>query len=248
MRYLRGIYFWLQFWIVTTICFSISALSRFFLILRQKPFDGKAGHTAAILWGKWVVAMMPTWRVDVLDKEKLKSIPEPFVIVANHQSMSDIWIIYFLNMQFRWLSKASVFKVPLVGQAMKWAGYVPVERGNKESHKIAMEKSRDWLKKGVSMFFFPEGTRSVDGNMRTFKLGAFHLAKECHAPIVPLMLEGARDLMEKGSWIPGRAHVTIQVLDPITDVEKFDAQELANLTQEKIKSALDHFRKLRNDK
>jgi 1-acyl-sn-glycerol-3-phosphate acyltransferase len=155
---------------------------------------------------------MPGWRVTVKGVENVPPEGQAAVLVANHESMADIWGMFFLKTQFRWLSKASVFKIPMVGPAMKWAGYVPIERGERASHSNAMTAAADRLKMGLKMFYFPEGTRSSDGQIKPFKMGAFRLAQEAQVPVVPIAIHGAAELMTKGSGLPGRSHVHIIVL------------------------------------
>jgi len=162
-----------------------------------------------------MIRFMPGWRVTVDGSEYLPQDGQPMVVVANHESMSDIWAMYYLGIQFRWLSKESVFKVPMVGQAMQWAHYVPIKRGSRESASMAMEESAARVRQGLSMFFFPEGTRSRDGVMKPFKSGAFKLAQNEQVPILPVAIHGAGDLLPKGSWMPGEARVRIKVLPPL---------------------------------
>ena len=160
------------------------------------------------------------------------------VIVANHESMSDIWAMYYLGVQFRWLSKAEVFRMPVVGHVMKYADYVPVERGNKNSHLNAMKLSADRLDEGLCMFFFPEGTRSKDGKIKDFKNGAFRLARDTNTAVLPIAIHGAGDLMRKGSLVPNPAHVKVKILPPIPGPdESTDLGAYASNVREKIISA-----------
>ena len=135
-------------------------------------------------------------------------------MVSNHASAVDIWAVFMTECQFRWLSKAEVFRIPVIGTAMRWAGYVPIKRGEKASYSVAMDQSSDWLRQGVSMIFFPEGTRSVDGKLRPFKSGAFRLAEKADVPILPIALIGTNELLEKRSIVPKPATVTIRILPP----------------------------------
>jgi 1-acyl-sn-glycerol-3-phosphate acyltransferase len=118
---------------------------------------------------------------------------------------------------------------------MRWAGYVPIRRGDKDSHGVAMQAAKERLHAGIAMFFFPEGTRSVDGRIKEFKTGAFRLAVENNVPIVPIALKGAGNLLPKGSWKPGRAHVSIKVLPPIAP--SADIHALAIQARERIIAA-----------
>jgi 1-acyl-sn-glycerol-3-phosphate acyltransferase len=172
-------------------------------------------HGLASCWAQSIIALTPGWKVRVVGWENLPKENEKAVYVANHESAADIFVIYLIKTQFRWLSKASVFKIPLIGFSMRWAGYVPIIRGERNSHEDALAKSADWLQQGVPMLFFPEGTRSETGDLRPFKLGAFKLAEENEAPIVPIVLVGTRQLLKKKSFCPGSASVIVQILPPM---------------------------------
>lgn len=88
---------------------------------------------------------------------------------------------------------------------MAWCGYIPINRGDPTSHKEALAKAARWLQMGTPMFFFPEGTRSHDGTLKPFKVGAFKIADENGVSVVPIAIKGAKDLLPKGSAVPGKA-------------------------------------------
>ncbi len=169
-------------------------------------------HSMAIRWAKSIIFLTPGWKVRVEGCENLPRKDQACVFVANHESATDIFVTYYIGSQFRWLSKAEVFKVPMIGLSMKWAGYVGIKRGQKQSHIKALEESAEWLKKGIPMLFFPEGTRSETGELRPFKIGAFKLADEQNVTVVPIVLHGTRHLLKKHSATPGTANVTVKIL------------------------------------
>jgi len=213
IQWIRTTYFWVAGVTVTFFCYVLCIVPTFLSLFTDKYQHGKGIHRIASFWGRTIIQMMPGWKIEVTGKENLPADGEPVVIVANHESMSDIWAMYYLGIQFRWLSKDSVFKIPMVGHAMKWAGYIPITRGNKGSHIEAMRQSADRLKKGIPMFFFPEGTRSEDGVIKEFKIGAFKLARDLQASVLPIAIHGAADLMRKGSSHPSmRATVRLKIL------------------------------------
>jgi len=202
--------------LITTIAYSVI----FVLIpldwIRGKR-DGRIPHAIAGWWSRTIFALIPGWRVEVSGTENIPPANQPCVIVANHESMTDIWVIYFLGMQFRWLGKESIFRIPLVGHAMRRAGYIPIHRGERSSHQTALRDSKERILSGFSMFFFPEGTRSETAELRPFKIGAFKLARDTGVPILPIVLKGAGALLKKGSAVPRAATVRVQVLPMIAD-------------------------------
>ena len=207
---------------LTMVFIPLIYLCQFCIVFCKRPRDGRLIHSLSNKWGSLVIRLTPGWSVNILGQEHLPRENEgskkgPMVIVANHQSMADIWVACMLGLQFRWISKVEMFRIPFFGTAMKWAGYIAVDRGNRSSHIKAIKESEERLKNGISMFFFPEGTRSMTGEIGAFKTGAFRLAKTLNVPVLPIWLEGTRDLMVKGSWIPGHARVVIHVLPAVCD-------------------------------
>lgn len=212
MRYLKAVYFWIMAFLVTVVMWNACALRHLVVLTLRQRRDGRALHHLASIWGRTILRLMPGWKVVIEGREHLPPEDQAMVVVANHESMSDIWAMYYLGIQFRWLAKEEVFRIPCIGLAMHWAGYVPILRGNRESSAIAMRQGAARLRLGIPMFFFPEGTRSTNGVIRPFKLGAFKLAQDAQVPVLPVVIHGAGDLLPKHSWIPGRATVRIRVL------------------------------------
>jgi 1-acyl-sn-glycerol-3-phosphate acyltransferase len=168
-------------------------------------------HKIAEMWAKCLMKANPWWKYSLKNPHLLPPMGKPVVFVANHQSQTDILALYLLGVQFRWLSKESMFKIPILGSAMRRIGYIGVVRGDPKSQVNCMRQAGDRLQSGLSMCFFPEGTRSKSGELLTFKAGAFRLAKEYQVPIVPVSLVGTRRMLPKGSMLPNFAHVKLVV-------------------------------------
>ncbi len=217
IRIALSLYFWAFFLFLTM---GVSLLIIFIGFCNRLFFKGRRrsdrlAHNVANFWGHWAFKSVPGWEVHIEGIEHLDQKNEPYVITCNHESMADIWAAYLLNTQFRWIAKDSLFKLPIVGPAMREVGYVSLARGHRDSHSEAIEQSRQILRQGTNMFFFPEGTRSTDG-IKRFKVGAFKLAKEENRPILPVVIHGAAVLLPKKSWlIATKARVDIAVLEPI---------------------------------
>lgn len=212
MKVLGVLWFWLTFAGITVVLFCGVLLSRLFTPFLSKQKSSDIAHWFACTWARAIFFANPGWSYSVEGKETLED--KPSVYVGNHQSAGDIIALLAMGTRFRWLSKEAVFKAPLIGPAMTWAGYVPIQRGNPNSHKEAMEKSAERLREGVSMAFFPEGTRSEDGRLKPFKTGAFRLADQENVPIQPLVIQGTKELVRKGSRAPQRSHVRVRILPP----------------------------------
>ncbi len=163
-----------------------------------------------------------------------------YVVVANHQSNADAFLLSYLPWDMRWIAKRELFGVPVVGWLLRLSGDIPVRRGDRESAERMHEQARDTLERGLSVMIFPEGTRSRDGHLQPFKDGAFRLAIEAHAPVLPIVVRGTRDCMPKDSRWLGEARASARVLEPIDtrDLGPGDVGRLRDRVHARIAEAL----------
>ena len=155
-----------------------------------------------------------------------------YVIVLNHNTVVDIPALYYLPLNFRWVSKREVFRVPFFGQFLVLHGDICIDRGRAaEAMEQLLRKGRQWLSRGASIAIFPEGTRSKDGEIHRFKAGAFALAKEAGVPILPVVLHGTPTLLRRNLLFNWRNRITLQVLPPVS-AERVAATEQHVLMEE----------------
>lgn len=159
----------------------------------------------------------------------------PYVVVSNHESFTDILLISHLPWEMKWLSKAELFRIPLMGWLMYLAGDVPVKRGFGPSAVEAMARCREILSRKVSVMIFPEGTRSRTLELLPFKDGAFRLAIDAGVPILPLALHGTGPALRKHDWRIGRSTAVVEVLQPV---------ETAGLTPEDVAALKERVRSM----
>jgi 1-acyl-sn-glycerol-3-phosphate acyltransferase len=181
------------------------------------PIDPKRRllHQFTCFWASLYSWFNPAWRVHVEGRERIRR-DATYVMVANHQSLLDILVLFRLFVHFKWISKIENFRIPCIGWNMRLNGYVPLRRGDKQSIGEMMAASARVLDEGSSIMMFPEGTRSPDGRLRAFKHGAFTLAQGCGCPILPILIEGtANALPKRGFVLQGRHAIRIRVLDEI---------------------------------
>lgn len=171
--------------------------------------------------GRWfrraavtVTRLNPFWKFRTTGVE-IHDPRRPYVAVANHESFADIFLLSHLPWEMKWMSKDAIFRIPVMGWMMRMAGDVMVSRGDPASRARAMAEARDRLKKKVSVMIMPEGTRSGGGELLKFHDGAFRLAIEMGAPILPIAVAGTRAAISKGSWMVGRARAVARVLPPV---------------------------------
>jgi 1-acyl-sn-glycerol-3-phosphate acyltransferase len=226
MRLLKGILNFLlwTFFIVTSLVLFIGA----FLIWLLTFFwdsNRKILQQYSCFWSSIYIWANPFWSVHTSGKKNVNP-HKVYVMVSNHKSLLDILVLFRSFLHFKWVSKASMFKAPLLGWNMKLNGYIPIKRGDPQSRDKCMEDCKRWLKKGSSVLFFPEGTRSKDGTMGKFKLGAFRLALETGTDVLPILILGSEKAVPKHSAkLTTKAHMKIQLLPPIS-VKDYDIRRI----------------------
>ena len=161
------------------------------------------------------VTLNPLWDFRV-SGHHVRDPRRPYVAVSNHESLADIFLISHVPWEMKWLSKDSIFRIPLMGWMMRMAGDISVTRSDRSSRADALNQCRDRLSRRVSVMIFPEGTRSRTSELLPFKDGAFRLAVDTGAPILPMAVSGTRSAMPKGSLVFGRARAEVRVLEPIS--------------------------------
>lgn len=160
----------------------------------------------------------------------------PYVVVSNHQSNADIPLISTLPWDMKWVAKAELFRVPVVGWMMRLAGDIPVDRGDRRSRVLVLRRAQHYLARRCSVMFMPEGTRSKDGRVRPFQDGAFRLAIEAGVPVLPLAIDGTQHALPTHGWQFGAADCRVHVLDPIetTGLAPTDAPALRERVRQSI--------------
>lgn len=209
---------------------ALDTLFVFMIIAILKPFDwnGKITYRIANFWGKSIVRCNPFWRIQISGRNHIKK-NTGYVLVANHTSLADIVCLYCLGKNFKWIAKASLFKIPFFGWTMSLLGYIPLRRGEHGSIRDSFQEAQRWLEKDVSVLFFPEGTRSRSGALGEFKNGAFKLAILTQKPIVPIVIRGTGEALSKGeATMASKISGSLKVLPPI-EVSHYKPEEYEEL-------------------
>jgi 1-acyl-sn-glycerol-3-phosphate acyltransferase len=180
------------------------------------PFDRNRAIAGRLLrlCGAFVSRSFPFWRIRI--EGRWPAGRQAYVVVANHQSFLDIFLLSNMPHEMKWVAKRSLFKIPWIGWAFWMVGDIAVERGDASSAAEVMAKAKDYLTHGMHVMLFPEGTRSRDGKMLPFKAGAFKLAVDAGVPILPIAVSGTAQGMPKGSpWVrPSR--LVVRILEPVS--------------------------------
>ena len=201
MRFLRSVFFYVVLFLSTMIL-------------------GTSAVIGSFLSGAWPVFMARKWgsanlwaagvKVTLAGTENINS--GPYILVSNHQGWFDIFAaLGKLPIEFSWLAKEELFKIPFLGHAMSSAGYIPIDRGDPRKALASMNRVAERVRQGTSVYVFPEGTRSAGGVMMDFKKGAFALAVKSGQPILPISISGSYRILPKDSWMiyPGEIRFSI---------------------------------------
>ena len=193
--------------------------------------------------GKLMTTLNSAWQIRV-DGVTAQELSHPYVVVCNHQSMVDIPIVCCLPWEMKWIAKAELFKIPVLGWLMYLAGDIRVDRRDKSSRARVMVSARQYLRDRCSVMFFPEGTRSRDGRLRAFTDGAFRLAIVAQVPVLPLVVDGTRGALPKHSWKFSPAEIRLRVLEPVdtNGLKTEDTAALRDRVHEIIARQLDDWR------
>jgi 1-acyl-sn-glycerol-3-phosphate acyltransferase len=200
------IYVWVIF---ATLFFSLLAI-----VTSLVTRTGNPVHRVGRMWSRSILAVSGI-RVAVSGLERIDP-DRPYIFMSNHQSNFDIPVLLaHLPVQFRWLAKAELFNIPVFGRAMRGAGYISIDRADREAAFKSLGEASETIRKGVAVMIFPEGTRSLDGMLRPFKKGGFVLAVDAGVPIVPVAIRGTYAIMPKRTWIIRPREVAVDVGEPI---------------------------------
>ncbi|MGD8264441.1 MAG: lysophospholipid acyltransferase family protein [Desulfobacterales bacterium] len=195
--------------VLETLFFGIIAMGISFFTRTGNPV-----HLVARLWARSILFVS---RIKVTVNGLSNVDPsKSFIYMSNHQSNFDIPVLLaYIPGQFRWLAKAELFKIPIFGHGMRGAGYISIDRFNRDSAFQSIDQAAKKIKGGVSVMIFPEGTRSKDGRIRPFKKGGFIMALNSGVPIVPVIVRGTWPIMSKDSLRINRGNVYLDIKQPI---------------------------------
>lgn len=175
---------------------------------------GNMPHLWARAWAKTILWVSRV-KVTVKGTEHIEA-NRSYIYMVNHQSNFDIPILLGrLPVQFRWLAKAELFKIPVFSRAMRGCGYISIDRSNRKSAFHSIDMAAKTVRKGTSVLMFPEGTRSRDGEIQPFKKGGFVLAVDAGVPVIPVVINGTFPIMPKNSLTIRPQPVVMNILKPI---------------------------------
>lgn len=192
----------------------------------------------------WSAALVRYAQIGI-DVIGLEHVPdgEAFVVMSNHRSHYDIPVLFqaLRPRRLRMVAKAELFRVPIWAGAMRAAGFVEVNRSNRIAAMRSLERARDAIRAGTSIWIAPEGTRGSGAELGSFKKGGFHLAVGAEARILPLSVLGTeRILPARGTHVTDGERVTVRVGAPVDprDYAERDLKLLMAAVRERIVEGL----------
>lgn len=222
------------YWVFVVLTMPVWFVGALAVLLLTVAFDRRrlVLHLYSCAWASFYIVSNPLWSERFFGRERL-----PWkggaVLVANHLSLLDILVLYGLFRPFKWVAKAELFKVPVVGWNMWINDYVPIRRGERESIRRMMDHCRTHLARGTPVLIFPEGTRSADGRLQAFKDGAFRLAFEAGCPVIPIAVSGTAEALPKhGLTMRQRMRAEVRVLEPIRPQDHTSVAALRDAVRE----------------
>lgn len=236
----------LLYYIFTLLQVTILFIVSIIVLALTYPFDKSRRWVhecsrciCALLYGVPPLMRRTIDGVENIDKNKA------YVMVMNHNSGFDIFAAYKIPLNFRWVSKREVFRVPFMGPLLTIHGDIPIERGNAaEAMAKVLSLGKLWLSRGATVAIFPEGTRSKTGQINRFKGGAFNLAKEAGVEILPVVMTGTNEYLKKNYMVNWRNRVGIRVMKPVSveQIQSMDVKELSQMVHDDMVKTLAELR------
>lgn len=217
--------FFFPFALINTLIFGVIAVVVSALVNQRV-----GSYYGGVVWSKVNGFLTPMF-VEVTGREHIDA-SKSYVIISNHQSIYDIFLIYgWLGIDIKWVMKKELAKIPGVGFGSKKVGHIFLDRSNSRTALESLNDAKKKLVNGTSVVIFPEGTRSTNGQLGTFKKGAFKLAFDLHLPILPVTIIGTKNILRNGTTDlrPGKARMIIH--KPL-DIGKYSEDNIRLLMEE----------------
>ena len=208
MKFFLSFYHTLRFWVVISVLSIL--LGSLSVILGFFDRSGNNSHKIAALWSR-LICQWNGVKVNITGVENILT-DQAQIFISNHQGYYDIFALSgYFPVQIRWVAKSSLFLIPFMGWAMYAARYIRVKRGDRRKAYNAFLNTIESIKAGNSIVIFPEGTRSVSGEIGPFKKGSQLLAQRTGTPMVPVTILGTRNIIRKGSIVinPGPIDIIV---------------------------------------
>ncbi len=211
------------------------------LLLNMLDPTGDAFHKIASWWGRFSAKLFGI-SIEVTGRENYNS-EQNYLVISNHAGMADIPLLLgTMNLNLRFLAKEELGKIPLLGRALRQAGYVMIKRGQNRDALKSLFAATEVLKSGRSVHIFPEGTRSATGELLPFKRGAFRVAQAGGAPVLPITIIGSHLITPKKSLKINKGTIRVIIDKPIQPSQFSTVEELMAACSEVVTANFNRYR------
>lgn len=222
----------------------LSALAVALAIILLAPFglSRRAFFRLSAAWVRQQLALCGVaWSVEGWEAlpQAIRDGQQPVVFMPNHASLLDPpFVLTALPLHPVFIAKKEIRLIPLVGWAVACAGMIYIDRGSRERAVASLKQAAQQVRAGKSVVIFPEGTRTRDGGLLSFKKGGFHLAADAGVPIVPVGIQGAFEVLPKGTYLLNPGRIRVAVGTPIPATEHPDREALMAAVRSQIEALL----------
>lgn len=226
---------WLMFWLftATTVLFIPIVLAA---VLSR---TGRLAFNLSKLWA-FIILTVTNTKISISGKAHIKK-GQSYIIISNHQSHFDILaLVCGLGVQYRWVIKQELRKIPLFGYALHASRNIFIDRSNHQRAIRSINEGMDRLPDGAGVLFFAEGTRSPDGQIHQFKKGGFTIALERQLPILPVTVNGSRKALPKNSMVFTSGTIEVVVSPPI-DTSGYTTETITQLIEKTRNTIVEKF-------
>jgi len=225
MTIIRSLFLWAFFGILNTLFWILFGILLTLVLAPSRVIHLYCAVPWAkiILWGARI--KVHTRGLANIDRQKA------YILIPNHLSFFDIFsLLAALPVDFRFILKKELIRIPILGWSMKRAGYISIDRSSPAKARRTFKQAVDRIRGGTSLVMFAEGTRGYDGHLQPLKRGAFQLAMASGVPVVPVAITGTRDIMPKGSFTIRKGSIVIQLEKPI-ETTSYTKQTMPDLIE-----------------
>ncbi len=235
-RFVGKLRYWWS-WVVAAVMLLFVAMPAliFLWIINRRMWLYPLCQWGAKTWLAACGAEVKVTGLENLDKDR------SYVFISNHRSYLDTaTLFFFAGQKMGLVAKKELLKVPVFGQGMSFVNIIAIDRSNPERARQSMEKALDVMRQGYSFGVFAEGTRALPGELLPFKKGAFHLAMQTKAPIIPVAIKQSDWMMGKKTGVAYSGTVEMVLLPPIetTEYSEDRLMELLNRTRTAVAEEL----------
>lgn len=226
--------FFAPFLVINTLFFGLAAL-----VISTLVSQRAGSYVGGVVWSRINGFFTPMF-VRVEGRKNIRK-NTSYVIISNHQSVYDIFLIYgWIGIDIKWVMKKELGKLPGVGFGSRKVGHILLDRSNSRVAMESLNEAKRKLVNGTSVVMFPEGTRSDTGVLGVFKRGAFKLALDLELPILPLTLVGTKNVLPNRSLnlMPGKVKMIIHEPIDISQYKEDNIQELMHYAKDIVGKGL----------